>query len=85
MVRDRPSAGRRDGPLSAVRPEITMRCDGASDDAALLASLPGYNETPARKNGRLIEMDGHYLLGFGPRTHEAAADLMRQLYPDLAK
>jgi iron complex transport system substrate-binding protein len=73
--------------LLSIAPEvvITMRRHGASDNQALLNSLPGYKESPAGKTGRLIEMDAHYLLGFGPRTHEAALDLMSKLYPDLAK
>jgi iron complex transport system substrate-binding protein len=64
---------------------ITMRRHGATDSAKLLETLPGYSQSPAAKNGRLIEMDAHYLLGFGPRTHEAALDLMTKLYPDLAR
>jgi len=28
-----------------------------------------------------VEMDGLYLLGFGPRTAEAVADLHAALYP----
>jgi len=64
---------------------ITMRRHGAADNQSQLASLPGYKESPAGKNNRLIEMEAHYLLGFGPRTHEAALELMGKLYPDLAK
>jgi iron complex transport system substrate-binding protein len=73
--------------LLSIAPEvvITMRRHGASDNQTLLNSLPGYKESPAGKNGRLIEMDAHYLLGFGPRTHEAALDLMSKLYPELAQ
>lgn len=36
--------------------------------------------TPAAKTRSLIAMDGLYLLGFGPRTADAAADLMAALY-----
>lgn len=39
--------------------------------------------TPAGAQGRLIAMDGLYLLGFGPRTPQAAAELMRAIYPGL--
>ncbi|MCJ2126764.1 hemin ABC transporter substrate-binding protein [Methylobacterium sp. J-077] len=39
--------------------------------------------TPAASQGRLIAMDGLYLLGFGPRTPEAATALMRAVYPGL--
>ena len=47
-----------------------------------LVSLPGFAETPAVKNGRIIVMDSLLLLGFGPRTPEAAAHLASQLHPD---
>jgi iron complex transport system substrate-binding protein len=40
-----------------------------------LLSLPGMRKTPAGKAGRVIAMDGAYLLGFGPRSAEAALDL----------
>lgn len=73
--------------LLSIAPDvvITMFRQGATDNQTLLKSLPGYKESPAGKNGRLIEMEAHYLLGFGPRTHEAALDLMNRLYPDLSK
>lgn len=64
---------------------IMMRREGASDGPKQIASLPGYSQSPAGQTNRLIEMDAHFLLGFGPRTHEAALALMSQLYPDLAK
>lgn len=73
--------------LLGLAPEvaITMRREGATDNRSLLSSLPGFSQSPAGKLGRLIEMDAHYLLGFGPRTHEAALDLMSELYPELAR
>ncbi len=40
--------------------------------------------SPAAKTGRLITMDGSYLLGFGPYTANAATELARKLHPDLA-
>ena len=43
----------------------------------------GVRTTPAGLAGRIIEMDGLYLLGFGPRAPAAARDLMRALYPSL--
>jgi iron complex transport system substrate-binding protein len=42
-------------------------------------------QTPAAARGRLIAMDGLYLLGFGPRTPQAATDLMRAIYPELPR
>ncbi|KQT89752.1 hemin ABC transporter substrate-binding protein [Methylobacterium sp. Leaf469] len=42
-------------------------------------------QTPAAARRALVTMDGLALLGFGPRTPEAAADLMRAIYPDLPR
>ncbi len=44
-----------------------------------LSRIPGLAQTPAFRNGRIIAMDGHYLLGFGPRAGKAAIDLANQL------
>lgn len=42
-------------------------------------SLPGVAATRAGRDRRVIEMDGLYLLGFGPRAPDAARDLMNLL------
>jgi iron complex transport system substrate-binding protein len=44
---------------------------------------PGINETPAGQDGRVVAMDDLYLMGFGPRTGQAIADLARLLHPEL--
>ncbi|CEJ12445.1 Hemin-binding periplasmic protein HmuT precursor [bacterium YEK0313] len=53
-------------------------------DHALSASdvfgLPAFAATPAARDKALIGMDGLYLLGFGPRTPDAAHDLMAAVY-----
>lgn len=64
---------------------ITMTRSGATNNRQLIGSLPGFKQTPAGKEDRLVEMDGNYLLGFGPRTHKAALELMTKLYPELGK
>ncbi|SNY91275.1 iron complex transport system substrate-binding protein [Cohaesibacter sp. ES.047] len=51
----------------------------AGDD--VLSAHPALKASPAIKNKRIIRMDGMYLLGFGPRTAFAVADLARTLYP----
>jgi ABC-type hemin transport system substrate-binding protein len=33
----------------------------------------------------VVAMDGHYLLGFGPRAARAASDLANHLYPTRTK
>jgi len=46
--------------------------------AVLLATFvwPAFSATPAAANRSLIGIDGLYLLGFGPRSPDAARDLM---------
>lgn len=41
---------------------------------------PALAQTPAAQAGRVVRMDGLLLLGFGPRTPEAAATLYAALY-----
>lgn len=53
--------------------------DHIADQAELLA-LPAISVTPAAETGSVIRMDGLYLLGFGPRTADAVADLAAALY-----
>lgn len=45
---------------------------------------PAFGLIPAAQSKRYISMDGLYLLGFGPRTAQAASDLAQALYPSLA-
>jgi iron complex transport system substrate-binding protein len=49
-----------------------------------LLSIPEVALTPAAQNGRVVTMDGLLLLGFGPRTAEAAGLLGRELHPEIA-
>ncbi|MGE6740013.1 heme/hemin ABC transporter substrate-binding protein [Allorhizobium pseudoryzae] len=44
-------------------------------------ALPAFQSTPAAASQSLVRMDGLLLLGFGPRTPEAARSLASQLYP----
>jgi len=52
-------------------------------DARKMLEMPVFRSTPAAANKRLVEMDGNYLLNFGPRAAQAARDLMLALYPSL--
>lgn len=73
--------------IAEAAPDIIL-----TTDASLLrlggmdafASTPGIAQTPAAMNGRIVHMDDLYLLGFGPRTGSAIADLARLLHPELA-
>jgi iron complex transport system substrate-binding protein len=52
-----------------------------SDDA--LRAMPAFAGTRAASEGRLLRIDGGYLLNFGPRTPQAARDLAALVYPEL--
>lgn len=47
-----------------------------------LLEVPGVQQTPAGKNKKIIAMDGHYLLGFGPRAAQAAIELATKLHQE---
>lgn len=49
-----------------------------------LLSIPEVALTPAGQEGRVVTMDGLLLLGFGPRTAEAAGRLGKELHPEIA-
>jgi iron complex transport system substrate-binding protein len=70
----------------AAAPDVILKMNngnmvGGRDD---IFSLPAFAATPAATNRTLIGMDGLYLLGFGPRTPDAARDLRAALYPNLS-
>jgi iron complex transport system substrate-binding protein len=77
-------------PLSAeatlgLQPEVVLLPSHAAEaaggsEAALAAA--GLAETPAGLAGRVVVMEGLKLLGFGPRTPEAVAELAGALHPD---
>ncbi len=62
---------------------IAMQNPQAGGAPRDILELPQFRTTPAAKNKRFIEMDGNYLLNFGPRAGDAARDLMLALYPKL--
>lgn len=68
----------------AAAPEYLLMMDrGLSSvggrDAVL--AQPGLALTPAGQNKRVVAMDDLLLLGFGPRTGQAIAELARALHP----
>ncbi|MYZ49425.1 heme/hemin ABC transporter substrate-binding protein [Propylenella binzhouense] len=71
--------------LSAAPEIIVMMNRGAEAQPTLdeIRAIPALAATPAAANGRLVAMDGLYLLGFGPRTAQAARDLAAAFYPNL--
>lgn len=72
-----------DEAVIAAAPDVILsmsRGDHAARAAEVFA-LPSMQTTPAAANKALISMDGLLLLGFGPRTPEAARALALQIYP----
>lgn len=69
----------------AAAPDLILMMSQAVEEAggaeAVLA-LDQLRLTPAARDGRLVAMDGLLLLGFGPRTPEAARALFVTLHPD---
>jgi iron complex transport system substrate-binding protein len=70
-----------------IAPDIILTTDASLERfggrEAFLAA-PGIAQTPAAQAGRVVSMEDLYLLGFGPRTGKAVADLARLLHPELA-
>jgi iron complex transport system substrate-binding protein len=72
-----------DEAVLAARPDAILMMDREGDlaigDSDVMAQ-PALAEMPAAKSGSVIRMDGMLLLGFGPRTPEAAQALHAALY-----
>lgn len=64
-------------------PDAVLMMDRGNHQVSDILSSPAFRLTPAGRDGELITMDGLYLLGFGPRTPDAALTLARALYPEL--
>jgi iron complex transport system substrate-binding protein len=64
-------------------PEVVLMMERSGPaSAADPFALPAFASTPAGRSRTLVAMNGLYLLGFGPRTPQAARDLLAALYPE---
>ena len=74
-----------DEAVLAAAPDVLVMMaregDHNSTEAELFA-MPAISVTPAANSRSVVRMDGLYLLGFGPRTADAVADLHAALYAD---
>lgn len=72
-----------DEAVIAAAPDVVLMMDrgGQALTPDALFALPAFAATSAARTRALLVMDGLYLLGFGPRTPAAAADLLAALYP----
>lgn len=75
-----------DEAVIAAAPDVILmmassaaRANFDAADAEVLA-MPAISTTPAARTGSLIRMDGLYMLGFGPRTGQAALELHNAIY-----
>src|SRR5215213_7120375 len=71
-----------EGLIAAAPDAIVMMNHGPGGAASDPFTYPAFAATPAANGKRLVVMDSLYLLGFGPRTPDAARDLMAALHPD---
>lgn len=72
-----------DEAVIAAAPDVilTMSRGSHSITAEQMFALPSMQTTPAAASKALVSMDGLMLLGFGPRTPEAARELAAKIYP----
>jgi iron complex transport system substrate-binding protein len=75
-----------DEAIVAARPELILTMERAKEPlkSAEVFASPAFALTPAAKSKNFVAMEGLYLLGFGPRTAAAAAELAGKLDPALA-
>jgi iron complex transport system substrate-binding protein len=73
-----------DEALLTANPDVVLMMSngGLGDFSADLAANPALAASPALTNGRILKLDGAYLLGFGPRTPAAILELASDLYGD---
>ncbi|MGQ3357118.1 MAG: heme/hemin ABC transporter substrate-binding protein [Phreatobacter sp.] len=68
--------------LIAAAPDVVlmMKHNEHAASPEQVFGQPALSATPAARTRSLVAMDGLYLLGFGPRTPDAARDLMAAVY-----
>ena len=72
----------------ASRPDVvlvTRQTAQAMGGVQAVLDQPALRQTPAGRAGKVLEFDTLLLLGFGPRTPQAAQELAMALHPELAR
>lgn len=80
-----------DEAVLAANPDVILMMDRSAAQAAngtddhiaqreQVLMIPAIAATPAGKNGAFVQIDGLFLLGFGPRTGQAALELHDAVY-----
>lgn len=73
--------------ILASQPDVLLVMDHHAETfggAEAILSRPEFALTPAGQAGHAVTMDGLLLLGFGPRTPQAVAQLVQALQPQAA-
>ena len=63
---------------------VTRQTVEAMGGIEAVLDQPALRRTPAGRDGKILQFDTLLLLGFGPRTPQAATELAAALHPDLA-
>ncbi|QPZ91728.1 heme/hemin ABC transporter substrate-binding protein [Thioclava electrotropha] len=74
-----------DEAILAADPDVILTMDREGEMAVTKRDIlahPALGQTRAARGGALVAMDGMLLLGFGPRTPQAAQALHAALYPE---
>lgn len=74
-----------DEAIIAARPDVILMMDRGGDHSVTdkeLLDHPAIASTPVGASGKVIRLDGQYLLGFGPRTGQAVRELAIAFYGD---
>ncbi|WP_296339811.1 ABC transporter substrate-binding protein [Reyranella sp.] len=64
---------------------VTRQTVQAMGGIEAILDQPALHRTPAGRAGKVLQFDALLLLGFGPRTPQAAQDLASALHPELAR
>jgi iron complex transport system substrate-binding protein len=64
---------------------VTRQTVQAMGGIEAILDQPALRRTPAGRAGKVLQFDTLLLLGFGPRTPQAAQDLASALHPELAR
>lgn len=74
-----------DEALIEAAPDVILAMDRGGNHQTQVDELlthPALAATPAARDGKVVRMDGAFLLGFGPRTAAAVRELAAALYGD---
>ena len=64
---------------------VTRQTVEALGGIEAILDQPALRRTPAGRNGKVLQFDMLLLLGFGPRTPQAATELAAALHPEIAR